>query len=99
MRVHHDSSIDQNLKCELECLKDEKGNLLDNVDFCNIEKVPGHQNPQFNYNNWSDILQGKSHEVFLYIISITVPQSLFITPTSSYLLSQRSTTSEANGFL
>ena len=50
MRVYHDSSIDPNLKCELECLKDENGNLLDNVDFCNIEQVPGHQNPKLNYN-------------------------------------------------
>ena len=60
MRIHHDSSIDQNLKCELECLKDENGNLLDNVDFCNVEKVLGHQNPKLNYSKWSDILQSKN---------------------------------------
>ena len=47
IRIHHDSSIDENIQCELECLKDDKGILTDNVDFCNIEKVPGHQNPEF----------------------------------------------------
>ena len=60
MRIHHDSSIDQSLKCVLECLKDENGNLLDNVDFCDIEKVPGHQNSQFTL---SDIFQGSDPEV------------------------------------
>ncbi len=60
MRVHHDSSIDQKLKCELECLKDENGDLLNNVDFCNVEKIPGHQNPHFNYNSWSEILMGNN---------------------------------------
>ncbi len=63
MRIHHDNSIDQNLKCELECLKDDNGNLLDNVDFCDIEKVPGHQNSQFSLNKLSDILQGNYPEV------------------------------------
>ena len=63
MRVHHDNSIDQNLKCELECLKDENGNLLDNVDFCNIEQVPGHQNNKFNYKNWIELLQSNKSEL------------------------------------
>jgi len=36
MRVHHDRSIDKKLKCKLECLKDEKGNLLDNVDYVSL---------------------------------------------------------------
>ena len=63
MRVHYDSSIDENIKCELECLKDEKENLLDNVDFCNMEKVPGHQNLKFNHNKWSNILQSNSSEL------------------------------------
>ena len=63
MRIHHDNSIDQSLKCELECLKDKNGNLLDNVDFCDIEKVPGHQNSHFNYTKWAEILQGNNPEV------------------------------------
>ena len=62
MRIHHDNSIDQGLKCELECLKDENGNLLNNVDFCDIEKVSSHQNSQFNLNELSDILQGNDLE-------------------------------------
>jgi len=61
MRIHHDNSIDQSLKCVLECLKDENGNLLDNVDFCDIEKVPGHQTSQFTFN--TDILQGTDPEI------------------------------------
>jgi hypothetical protein len=44
IRVHHDSSIDQETKCELECLRDVKGNFIDNVDFCNVEYMPSNQN-------------------------------------------------------
>jgi len=62
MQIHHDNSIDQSLKCVLEGLKDENENLLDNVDFCDIEKVPGHQNSQFNYTKRADILQGNDPE-------------------------------------
>lgn len=40
MRVYHDSSIPLKTKCELECLKDSKGDYIDNVDFCNIESIP-----------------------------------------------------------
>ena len=40
MRVYHDSSIPFKTKCELECLKDNNGNYIDNVDFCNIESMP-----------------------------------------------------------
>ena len=63
MRVHHDRSIDKKLKCKLECLKDEKGNLLDNVDFCDIEKVPGHQIPNKKFKKWSEQLQLSNHEL------------------------------------
>ena len=63
MRIHHDSSIDQSLKCELECLNDANGNLLDNVDFCDVEKVPGHQNTRFAHYKWSDIVQDNASEL------------------------------------
>ncbi len=52
MRVYHDSSIKSTIKCDLECLKDETGNLINNVDFCNVENMFGHQNPQFNHGKW-----------------------------------------------
>jgi len=64
MRVHHDKSIKQNIKCELECLTDENGSFLDNVDFCNLEKMSGHQNLVFEYHNWTDIIQGKYNESY-----------------------------------
>ncbi len=63
MRIHHDSSIDQGLKCRLECLNDTSGNLLDNVDFCDIEHVPGHQNALFKYSKWTEIVKGNSSEL------------------------------------
>ena len=40
MRVYHDDTIDPKIKCEIECLKDETNNLIDNTDFCNINKLP-----------------------------------------------------------
>ena len=39
MRIYHDDSIEPKLKCEMECLKEED-NLIDNVDFCHINKIP-----------------------------------------------------------
>ena len=35
MRVYHNSSLDRSKQCEVECLKDDNGQLLDVVDFCN----------------------------------------------------------------
>lgn len=40
MRVYYDSTVNKSVICELDCLKDEQGNLLDNVDFCNVESLP-----------------------------------------------------------
>lgn len=40
IRVHHDSTIKESIKCELECYRDERGILFDNIDFCNINKIP-----------------------------------------------------------
>ena len=40
LRVYHDDSIKQDIKCKIECLKDENNNLLDNTDFCNINQIP-----------------------------------------------------------
>ena len=39
-RVYHDDSIRKDLKCKIECLKDENNNLIDNTDFCNINQIP-----------------------------------------------------------
>ena len=51
LRVHPDSSISKNLKCELECIKDDKGEQITNLEFCDIEKMPGNQN-QDDIRNW-----------------------------------------------
>jgi hypothetical protein len=45
VRIHYDSSIDESIICEIECLKHlnevtQKEEYLDNTDFCNIEKLP-----------------------------------------------------------
>ena len=40
MRVYHDDSINPDLKCKLECLRNDQGILIDNIDFCNINKLP-----------------------------------------------------------
>ena len=42
VRIHYDETIDKSIICEIECLK-QKNNMnlfYDNVDFCNIEKLP-----------------------------------------------------------
>ena len=41
MRVYHDDSINTEVKCKVECLKDENNdnNLIDNAEFCNINKI------------------------------------------------------------
>ena len=42
VRIHYDGTIDKSIICEIECLK-QKNNMnlfYDNVDFCNIEKMP-----------------------------------------------------------
>jgi len=40
MKVYHDDSILESVKCEIECLKDEDNNLIDNTDFCDVKKLP-----------------------------------------------------------
>ena len=41
MRVSHDVSIDSTIICEAECVNDTyTGKYLDNIDFCDITKVP-----------------------------------------------------------
>lgn len=41
LRVYYDDSIDHDIKCKIECIKDENSNdLIDNVDFCNINQLP-----------------------------------------------------------
>lgn len=39
VRVYYDSSIDKSIICQIECLREENI-LYDNVDFCNIERLP-----------------------------------------------------------
>ena len=39
MRIYHDHTIKPSLKCELECLKEADNSLLDNVDFCDIDRI------------------------------------------------------------
>jgi hypothetical protein len=39
IRIYHDNQIKQSIICKLKCAKDKYSNgLLDNVDFCNVEK-------------------------------------------------------------
>jgi hypothetical protein len=45
LRVYHDSSFIKETKCELECLP------TDNVDFCDIEKMPGLPFEHFSSND------------------------------------------------
>ena len=43
IRIYHDGSIDQAKICELECLKEfanDTGEYVDNVDFCDVNKLP-----------------------------------------------------------
>jgi hypothetical protein len=39
MRIYHDQTIKPSLKCELECLEEADNSLLDNVDFCDIDRI------------------------------------------------------------
>jgi hypothetical protein len=41
MRIYHDDSIDRSVICEVECAKDNNENFFDNVDFCDVTKMPG----------------------------------------------------------
>jgi len=40
MKIYHDNTILKSTKCEIECLKDENNNLIDNTDFCDVNKLP-----------------------------------------------------------
>jgi len=40
MRIYHDDTIVDSVKCSIECQKDENDNLIDNSDFCHINKLP-----------------------------------------------------------
>ena len=52
IRVHYNDSIRADLKCEIECLTDDSGNLYDNADFCNIEFVHGNRNVDSIKADW-----------------------------------------------
>lgn len=51
MRVSHDDTIDKSVICDVECAKDDNGNYLDNVDFCDVTKMP--ENGLNKSNEWS----------------------------------------------
>lgn len=36
MRIYHDSSINKSIICDIECLRDENGEMIDNTDFCDL---------------------------------------------------------------
>jgi hypothetical protein len=41
IRIYYDDTINSTVICEYECLKNEiTGNYVDNIDFCNINKIP-----------------------------------------------------------
>lgn len=50
IRVYHDSSILDDIKCELECLKDDQQKLFDNIDFCDIENLQSTRINSWNAN-------------------------------------------------
>ena len=37
IRIYHDDSINKSIICELKCLKESNGQMMDVVDFCNIQ--------------------------------------------------------------
>ena len=53
MRVYHDNTINEAFKCQMECLRDEADELLDNCDFCDITQMPqvGSLTNTINGNN------------------------------------------------
>lgn len=54
IRVYYDQSIDKSIICQVECEKDENGELLDNADFCNVNKI----SLKLNKSEKSSILNG-----------------------------------------
>lgn len=41
LRIYHDETINDRIRCDMECERDEKtGDLLNNVDFCDVQRVP-----------------------------------------------------------
>lgn len=40
MRVYHDDSVNKTIICEKQCMRDTNGNFFDNIDFCDITKMP-----------------------------------------------------------
>lgn len=62
LRIYHDSSIQKEMKCEVVCLTNDSGDLIDNVDFCNIESIHGQPNSdiEFNYNKFRHLIYDSS---------------------------------------
>jgi hypothetical protein len=64
VRIHYDSSIDESIICEIECLKHlnevtQIEEYLDNTDFCNIEKLPYDMKSTWN----ASYMHGKRPQV------------------------------------
>lgn len=39
IRVYHDDSINNSIICKQQCLSNDKDELLNNIDFCNVNKI------------------------------------------------------------
>lgn len=55
IRVYHDNSIDKSVICEKQCLEHKTTKILenqyyDNIDFCDVEKIP-----HTFHNTWNGI--------------------------------------------
>ncbi len=50
IRIYHDDSIDHSIICDLECIKDEKEDYLNNIDFCDVKKIPKTLDTSVDYS-------------------------------------------------
>lgn len=50
MRIYYDNTVNKSILCELDCLRDENGTYLDNIDLCNVENLPIKNSM---HTNWS----------------------------------------------
>ena len=40
MRIYYDNSIDKSIICQLECMKNDKDEYFNNIDFCYLNSIP-----------------------------------------------------------
>ena len=51
VRIHHDNTIDQSFRCEIECqINEQTSEMYDLVDFCNVESLPSDLSRSWNAN-------------------------------------------------